>query len=273
MKNVIDILQISIRLQVMILDTIVKYSCIYSVTVLIFIACSGRVMSQDSSFLKSVDNAKDKVYRVEDSSGAFLGTAFAINRYGGLLTCAHVVGTRDTITLTSYVEYQSIVKADTLCKRGTVTFRASVDTLIEQLDLAILSIDIESYGFIQISYFGFARSRNLQEGEDIAICAFIPDVFELPMPFVAKGIVSTVRNEIYFEKLKSTVSIIQMDLNVSKGTSGGPIFLPNTGRVIGIQRSALFDSKDSRQSSYAIAMTTDQVIAILDSLKIAYDVK
>jgi S1-C subfamily serine protease len=149
--------------------------------------------------------------------------------------------------------------------------RAVVDTTIPRLDLAILKVNPEEYGIVNFEFLGFGNSDSLKEGQDIAICAFIPDSFKLPKAFISRGLVSTIRPKTFNPTLNNEVDIIQMDLNISKGTSGGPIFMIDTGRVIAIQNAGLFEFAQSSQTPYAIAIETNQVIPLLDSLRIPYD--
>ena len=230
-------------------------------------------LTQDTTFFRYIDRAKDKVYRVEDADSTFLGTAFTVNRYGNLLTCAHVVGSRDTVFLASYIDISPEGQPDSISSKYRVRFAAAVDTVIHQFDLAVLKVTPETYRMTRFAFFALQNSDEIREGQDIAICAFIPDDFTLPKPFISRGIISTIRSKLYDPRLNNRVAIIQMDLNISKGTSGGPIFSPRTGRVLAIQNAGIFESKQSSQTPFAIALTINQVATVLDSLNIPYSMK
>ena len=235
----------------------------------------GVAHCQGISFYTQVDHTKNCVYRVETADHRFLGTAFCINKYGYLLTCAHVVtsgiSTLDSVYLVNVVEGLIVTESDTSETTSVERLTAVVDTTIPRLDLAVLRVNPEQYGILRFEFLGFGNSDNLREGQDIAICAFIPDDFKLPKAFISRGIVSTIRPKTFDPRLNSEVDIIQMDLNISKGTSGGPIFTIDSGRVVAIQDAGLFESSQSSQTPYAIAIKTNQVIPLLDSLRISYD--
>ena len=71
-----------------------------------------------------------------------------------------------------------------------------------------------------------AQSTQIHEGKEVALCAFIPDDFSIPKAFVSRGIVSTIRQQVYHSGLKNSVDLIQLDLTAARGTSGGPVFRP-----------------------------------------------
>jgi len=232
--------------------------------------------SQEPSFIKQVDRAKNSVYRVETKDSVFLGTAFTINKYGDLLTCFHVAepkGIRlDSLYLRNYLT--ATVEQDTVAVQFNARFTATIKARVPLFDLAILHADTLQAGMrISYNFMGLTPSTNLQEGQEVALCAYIPDDFTIPKAFVSKGIVSTIRERLYDPRLKNTVELIQLDLTAAKGTSGGPIFLTSSGRVIAIQDAGIFETDMAKQTPYPIALTISQIVHVLDSLKIPYDLR
>jgi S1-C subfamily serine protease len=115
----------------------------------------------------------------------------------------------------------------------------------------------------------FSKSDSLKEGEEILLCAFIDDGFYPPRAFISNGIISTNRPKTNKSDTKSLVDLFQMDLSISKGTSGGPIFAIQR-YVVGIQSAGVFKSDSSKQSQYSIAISVSEIRRTLDSLKIPY---
>ena len=107
---------------------------------------------------------------------------------------------------------------------------------------------------------------------DVGLCAFINDDFKEPKPFVSKGVISTIR-KVNYTALNQIVEVIQCDITVSKGTSGGAIFSADSGFIIGFQRSAYFGKDKSANTDYSTAFTIEQITPLLDSLNIEYDLK
>jgi len=233
------------------------------------------VYGDDGPFTKHMASVKESVFRVENENEKFLGTAFTINKYGCFVTCAHVIKQgdkyRDTVYLANYISIGIDGKSDTVRVYRLKRFAATVVATILEYDLTILQVNLKYYGLENLPFFPIANSDKAYEGQEIAICAFIDDKFKLPKAFIAKGIISTIRSNVYDPRLDNSIGIFQMDLSISKGTSGGPIFYPESKRVVAIQNAGIFETQKSSQTNYAIAITLKQILSYLDSLKIPYD--
>jgi S1-C subfamily serine protease len=225
---------------------------------------------QEIRFSSVVQKAQSCVFRVENQDKCFLGTAFTINRYGNLITCAHVVGQLDSVLLENLCAATNN-NGDTI--QLQICFAAKVISLSPELDLAILKVDLSLYKFIASPFLEFGNSDNLKLGQSIALCAFIADEFMVHRPFISKGIISSIRRGVFSGDCIHNVDLIEADLNVSKGTSGGPIFLVSSGMVVGIQDMGLFEFPQSSQTAYAVALSINQITSILDSLQIDYNIK
>lgn len=226
--------------------------------------------SAESGLVKVVPHVKACVFRVERMDSTFLGTAFVINTKGNFMTCEHVVRGLDSVYL---VNYTTVRQPDSTLRKREVRFIAQIDTTVNALDLAVLTVILESQEINKAPFLGLRHSDQIQEGEDMALCAFITDDYSLPKPFLSRGIVSTHRRNLFSPILDNTISVIQLDLSISKGNSGGPVFDPSTGHVVAMLREGIFESNVSRFTGYAGALTIDQLLPTLDSLKIAYDVR
>jgi len=242
-------------------------------------------VSENIRARKSVKHSKESVFRLKFTNGVYTGTGFMINTVGNMLTCAHVVDSSsgrygkcvDSLIAENYVTLQL---DSNIIFNDVISYRVSVDTIIPELDLAILTVDLTVPIYKKLSglnlaigrpvYMGFANSDSLWEGQEVFTCAYIKDDFTIPKPVIAKGVISTIRENCYDPNMKNKVDIIQLDLNISKGNSGAPIFLPSNGRVIGLLDWGIFgDSK--WQTGYAVALTTNQIVDKLRELKIPVD--
>lgn len=248
---------------------------------------SGNTYAGNERLRENVQLAKQSVYRLKFADGRYTGSGFKINAYGGMLTCAHVVDS-STERSGKYVQeliaqnYLTITVDSNTSFQTVVTFKATVDTVIPTLDLAVLTADLQnpSYrGFDTLHtplartiFLGFWNSDSLWEGQDVFACAYIKDKFATPRPIVARGVISTIRTDCYDASMENEVDIIQLDMNISRGNSGAPVFLPDNGRVVGVIDWGFF--RDSTwQTGYAVAISTNQIVAKLRELKIPLDFK
>lgn len=242
--------------------------------VFLFVLMTGLISDAiaASPFVETVRHAKQCVWRVEDQNGKFLGTAFSFNDKGQFMTCDHVIKSRgryrDSIYISNHTDLSSYgLKSP---KGSKHRFKVSIGPTLPEYDAAVLQLDLKAVGMKSTPYLEFESAASLEEGSDIAICAFVTDSYSLPKPFVAKGIVSTIRPQTFDSELNSYVDIAQLDLSISQGTSGGPILNPLTGKVVGIQDGGIFENDNASQTSYAIAVTIDQVIARLKEMNVRF---
>jgi S1-C subfamily serine protease len=249
---------------------------------------SSASASSDELELRDVINyQKQCVFRLRFVDGRYTGTGFVINTRGNMVTCAHVVdSSRDNsgkyvkqLTAENYVK---ISLESEKSFRDMITFKANVDTVLSSLDLAVLSIDLSkptlsanpetNVPIKRPLFLRFSDTDSLWEGQELFACAYIDDGFKVARPVIARGVLSTIRERCFDPRLGSKVDILQLDLNISKGNSGGPVFLPNNGRVVGMIDWGIF--RDSKwQTGYAVALSTNQIVEKLQELKIPLDFK
>lgn len=244
------------------------------------------LFADDLKLRYNIQLAKQSVFRLKFVNGNFTGSGFIINTLGKMLTCAHVVDSSadnsgkyvEELLAENYVGLRGLL--DTNITFDVVTFDVTVDTVIPALDLAILTLNLEKPHYkggddspiVRPAFRGFSNSDSVWEGQEVFTCAYIKDDFTIPKPIIAKGIISTIRNKLYDPRMKNKVDILQLNLNISKGNSGAPIFLPDEGRVIGIIDWGIFgDSK--WQTGYAVALSTNQIVDKLKELEIPFDFK
>lgn len=254
----------------------------------LFLYLPTLVPANDLNVLINIKRAKESVFRLKFPNGVYTGSGFMINTVGNMLTCAHVVDSSQDKSgkyvdallaencLTLKLDSNNIVNT-------VVTYNVTVDTVLPAVDLAVLTVDLMKPSFREVQYsnryvitrpvfMGFSNSDNVWEGQEVVTCAYIKDEFTIPKPIIANGIISTIRNECYDQRMNNKVSIVQLDMNISKGNSGAPVFLPDNGRVVGLIDWGIFgDSK--WQTGYAVALSTNQIVDKLRELGISFDFK
>lgn len=253
----------------------------------LFLLFRPSIFADDLKVRKGIKLAKESVFRLNFTNGDYTGSGFMINTLGNMLTCAHVVDSSktksgkyvDALLAENYVTL-SVDSNNTF--NDVVTYNVTVDTVIPTLDLAILTVDLKKPHLQKTEnsklyitrplFMGFFDSDSIWEGQEVLACAYIKDEFKIPKPIIAKGIVSTVRNQLYDPRMDSKVDILQLDMNISKGNSGAPVFLPDNGRVIGLIDWGIFRGSQW-QTGYAVALSTNQIVDKLRELGIPFDFK
>jgi len=167
---------------------------------------------------------------------AGMGSGFLINPAGFAITNYHVVGNEDLLVVTS--DGKQIVAR---------TVRA-----VPEKDLALIKLSGEGYAYLPL-----ATLDNIPLGKDVyAIGTPSPSLQGLVVPLsnsISKGIVSAIR------KL-GIVNLIQTDVPVNPGNSGGPLVIPE-GLVIGV-----VTLKYSPYVGLGFAISSDDIISNLNLL-------
>jgi len=265
-------------------DIVLRLSLMFLLLICIF---SNSTFAVDSTIRLNIAHSKQSVFKLKFINGVYVGSGFMINTLGNMLTCAHVIDSSKNLS-GKYVDslraenYLTLSRDSDSTETDVTIYNVIVDTVIPSLDLAILTVDLKKPRFKEIKnsnlyinrpvFMGFSNSDSIWEGQDVFTCAYIEDSFSIPKPIIAKGIISTIRKKCYDPRMKNNMDIIQLDMNISKGNSGAPIFLPDNGRVIGIIDWGIFgDSK--WQTGYAVALTANQIVDKLKELKIPVDLR
>ena len=253
----------------------------------LFLLFRASIFADDLKVRRGIKLAKESVFRLKFSNGPYTGSGFMINTLGNMLTCAHVVDSSqdnsgkyvDALLAENYVT----LKIDSNNSvNDVISWHVTVDTVIPSLDLPILTVDLKKPYFRKLEnsslfvtrplFMGFSNSDAIWEGQEVFTCAYIKDEFSVPKPIIAKGIVSTIRNKCYDPRMDNKVDIVQLDMHISKGNSGAPVFLSDNGRIVGIIDWGIF--RDSKwQTGYAIALSTNQIVDKLRELEIPFDFK
>jgi S1-C subfamily serine protease/SpoVK/Ycf46/Vps4 family AAA+-type ATPase len=144
--------------------------------------------------------------KTEDGSG----TGFIISPAGHVLTAYHVIAGASAIT---FRPSNSLPPVEAVYLEGD-----------EESDLAILKIDGNDWPFAKLAAPGF----ELRLGMSLGLLGYpMGEAFGAEFTYTG-GPLSSIR------KLPEGVSIFQIDVSAYAGNSGGPVFLAQTGEVIGV---------------------------------------
>jgi len=154
---------------------------------------------------------------VKDESG--IGTGFFINKDGYILTCAHVISSAISISIS-------------MPANGKDIFDAKIISCFPEKDIAILKLENK----MNTHYLKLGNSDKIISGEDVNAVGYPLGQEKLK---ITKGIISGRED-----------TLIQTDTPLNPGNSGGPL-LNDKDEVIGINSSA-FKSEDAENVGFAI---------------------
>ena len=172
--------------------------------------------------------------------GGGVGTGFAIDRDGLIVTNNHVVAGAQRIVVT-------LVDGE--------AFEAEIVGRDPQTDLAVIRIDIEGLPSVT-----FGQSSELEVGESVVA---IGHALDLPGgPTVTAGVLSAVdRTLTGIGPQRATLSdLLQTDASINPGNSGGPL-LNMYGEVVGVNSAG---AGGGQGISFAIAI--DGARSVIDAL-------
>ncbi len=167
------------------------------------------------------------------------GTGFFVNDKGTIITNAHIVIYTSANITQEFDKYQIRFSFQNNYLNVKL-LRYDVD-----LDLAILIID-EDCNFEYVDL----ESTNIFNGEDVYTIGNMQN-YGLS---IAKGIVSKKELKININNYEK--SVIQLNIAVSDGNSGGPVFLRN-GECIGIISFRLKDELNQPNYGYCYAISSE----------------
>ena len=105
-------------------------------------------------------------------------------------------------------------------------------------DLAVCRIEIPPLGYIkQLPFIKLGDSSKVREGDEVAICGFPSGLalhHDFPLrqatPIAQKGIIAAI---LPWSGLPNPHAF-QLDIQVNPGSSGSPVFVPESGEVVGV---------------------------------------
>lgn len=165
------------------------------------------------------------------------GTGFIISRDGKFITCAHVYKQIPENEL-PYLEVSVSGKTD---ERGIThydRYKVKLLKMDEENDLALMQIISDKNNFETIE--GFGDSELVKEGDEVIFIGYPLGTELLSMQFgitmsTNHCIVSSVKRR----GVDGSLHFFMVDTHINNGSSGSPVFLKDTGRVIGITNARI----------------------------------
>ena len=189
--------------------------------------------------LTSNINGKEIQYKNYSASLAKLKKTDSISAYNSYFNAVVIVETSDGVgsgffvTKTGYIiTNEHVVKASTNVRIRRHNNESLMACVVEEVnkekDLALLKAD-----GIDFPYLDIEDTNNVEAGDDV-IAIGTPRGLSWT---VTKGIISAIRDE------KGT-GVIQTDVALNPGNSGGPLINVKTGKVVGVNREIVRQSKE-----------------------------
>ena len=178
---------------------------------------------------------------------SYRGTGFVVGNGRQVITNAHVVP--DQLD-TEHNQYLAVF-AGRGAKARALTARV-VHTDVEH-DLALLEIEGAKLPAMQLG-----DSTAVREGQEVAFTGFPIGVALGLYPVTHRGMVAAISpmarpaeqartiNAAQMRLLRTPFNAIQLDATAYPGNSGSPVYMPDTGRVVGVINSVLV--KESKES-------------------------
>lgn len=166
-------------------------------------------------------------------SGTRLGTGFFISENGLLVTNAHVIGRKQSATISLH--------------DGSVAM-ASVISIHPEVDLAFLHAELD-----HTAHLILARTDEIEVAANV-IAIGSPQGLEAS---VTRGIISSVRHH-------NGVQIIQTDAAINAGNSGGPLLKLVSGKVVGVNSFTLRGENEGLNFAISVAEIRGRIPAQLD---------
>lgn len=174
------------------------------------------------------------------------GTGFFVDDKGTIVTNSHIVVYSSTNIIQEYDTYE--IRFATENEYISVKLMR-YDT---DLDLAILSLE-KDYNYEKVNL----NCKKISNGNDVYTIGNMQN-YGLS---IAKGIVS--KKELLIEINGYKRAVIQLDLSVSEGNSGGPVFTSD-GKCIGIISFRLKDEKSQLNYGYCYAISSNLIQDFID---------
>jgi serine protease Do len=201
----------------------------------------------------------------------FFGTGFVYSTNGYAITAAHVI---NAISEKDDIDNLNVFFPETGNSRK---IRAKIVVESQKYDLSIIKLVGSNFDYVNLG-----DSSKVEEGQSIALCGYpYGPVFGL-YPTTQTGIISNispmaipVQNSSLLTNrmimaLNNRYTIFQLDCTAFPGNSGGPLFLPQTGEIIGVLNSGFIRiTKENKQVSTGIsyAIPINYVKELMESSK------
>ncbi len=223
-----------------------RYITYISICFVSFCICEKVVAQQHvTSLIETLKKVKPAIIAVgtyhplSKPSVKYFGTGFVCSSNGYAITAAHVIN--------AICEKDDIDNLNVFFPETGNTRRIRAKTVIEsqKFDLSVIKLVGSNFNYVNLG-----DSSKVEEGQSIALCGYpYGPVFGL-YPTTHTGIISNIspmaipvqNTSLLTNKMIMALNdpfiIFQLDCTAFPGNSGGPLFLPETGEVIGVLNSA-----------------------------------
>lgn len=176
------------------------------------------------------------------------GTGFIISRGGQFITCAHVYKQIPQNEL-SYLEVSVPGKTDEKGITHYDRYKVKLLKMDEENDFALMQIiSDEKKKFEPIQEF--CNSESVKEGDEVVFIGYPLATELLGMQFgITMSTNHCIISSVKRRARDGSLHFFMVDTHINKGSSGSPVFLKDTGEVIGVtnrrisQRISLPDGK------------------------------
>ncbi len=250
--------------------------CVTNIALFLLLS-SGNVTAHDYNLVKTIKKVKPSIIAIgtyhplSRPAVNFYGTGFVFSEDGYAITAEHVIrainkkGGEGNL----YAFFPDV--------GNSKKFKARILVKNTKYDLAIIKLEGSGFNHVRLG-----NSSSVEEGQSVAICGYpYGPVFGL-YPTTQTGIISNIspmaipvqRSSLLSNKMikaiKDTYTIFQLDCTAFPGNSGGPLFLPETGDIIGVLNSGFIrTTKENNQISTGIsyAIPINYVKNLIDVLR------
>lgn len=161
--------------------------------------------------------------------GESTGTGFLISPSGHVVTCYHVIE--------NSLEILFLKEPEKELRYGTLVVHDS------SKDLAIIKIDYKEAAFLEMED---SRSFKVKIGSKVGLLSFpLGEALGTDVTYT-EGIISS------FKKDENGVSLLQITADAAYGSSGGPVFDINTGKVVGVLKGGINKNDITARFNFAI---------------------
>lgn len=204
-----------------------------------------RSFADNNTIMEKVEKATVLVYLdsvLITQNGVFpvrsMGTGFLASEDGYIVTNAHIVNQNNIIGLIK------------ILVENKTEYNAQVVRIDNDYDLSIIKImgDVKFQHFLQ-----FATDKDIVDGHNACFVGYplVPDFQKHGIGIsasISDGLIKKKKQLTYISKTE--MDIIEISSDANKGNSGGPLFIPENGKVIGVITKRL--SADSTGISFAV---------------------
>ena len=164
------------------------------------------------------------------------GTGFIVSKDGKFITCRHVYEKIPQNEL-PYLEISVAGKTD---EKGITHYdRYKIDIsktkIDEENDLALMQIISDKNDFEPIKIEDFGNSELVKEGDEVIFIGYPLATELLGMQFgITMSTNHCIISSVKRRRIDGSLDFFMVDTHINKGSSGSPVFLKDTGKVIGI---------------------------------------